>query len=222
MKGNIEKLAVLVIITVIAPFMMAGIASAWPPAWPPAWAPGHQVAIRGQYAYTGETTCLFSPSDFNANLQPNAGWGVIQTNSREGDFTFERNGTGSADIFSRVVGLPYTIPSPPAPVPTPVPPSAGTQHITFDFTYTLQKDGTITMIVDPGTFISTQLTGPDTGRIFSVEGVSSYGVIAPDGKSIILNSGAPDKYTITRIDVQGQPLNYSICHGSGVLIWQHD
>lgn len=208
MKGSMKKLAVFVVIGAIATFIMADIASAWPP--------GHH-GIRGQYAYTGETTCLFSPSDFNANLQPNLGWGVIQTNSREGDFTFEYGGTGSADIFSRVVGLPYQIPNGPS-----VPPSAGTQHITFDFTYTLQKDGTIIMIVDPGTFISRSLTGPDAGRIFSVEGVSSYGVIAPDQKSIILNSGAPDKYTITRLDVQGQPLNYSICHGSGVLIWQHE
>lgn len=222
MKGNIKKLAILVIITVMVPFIMAAMASAG--------SPGHH-AIRGQYAYTGETTCLFSPSGFNANLQPNAGWGIIQTYSREGVFTFEPYGTGSAHINpSRAVALPYTIPSPPAPVLTPVPPNGGTQDITFDFTYTFPDNGKITIIVDPGTFISTQLTGPDAGRIFRIEGVLTDGVITPilsdgaitpDGKTITLNSGAPDVYKITRLDAPG-PTNYSICHSSSVLIWQHE
>jgi len=215
MKGSMKKLVVFVVITVIAPFIMADIASPW------------QHSIRGKYAYTGETTCLFSPSGFNANLQPNAGWGVIQTYSREGVFRFEHNGTGSADIFSRGVALPFQI----LPNGPSFPPNAVTQDITFDFTYTLKKDGTITIIVDPGTFISTQLKGPDAGRIFIIEGVLTDvvdvitpqlmdGAITPNGKTITLNSGAPDVYKITRIDAPGT--NYSICHSSAVLIRQHE
>ena len=221
MKGNINKLTVLMIITVMALFIMAGLASAG--------SSGHH-AIRGQYAYAGETTCLVSPSGFNTNLQPNAGWGIIQTYSREGKVTFELNGTGSADLFSRVVALPYTIPSPPAPVPTPVPPSAGTQGVTYDFTYTLTNDGTITITVVPGTFISTWITGPSKPASYLVEGVLTDGVITPiswdnaitpDGKTITFTTGAPDVFKLKRIDAPAAP-NYSICHNSGVLIWQHE
>ena len=230
MRRNTKKLAVLVIITAMALFIMVDMASAWPPAWPPAWPSGHH-GIRGQYAVTAETGCLFSPSGFNTSLQPNTQWGIIQTYSREGKFTFELNGTGTAEIFSRGIGHPYTIPSPPASVPTPVPPFAGTQGITFDFTYTLANDGKITIIVDPGTFISESLEGPDKGRIFRIEGVLTtngditpivnHGAITPDGKIITLNAGAPDVYVINRVDAP-QPTNYSICRQSAVLFWQHD
>jgi len=215
MKGDINKLTVLMIITVMALFIMAGLASAG--------SSGHH-AIRGQYAYTGETTCLVSPSGFNTNLQPNAGWGIIQTYSREGKVTFELNGTGSADLFSRVVALPYTIPNVGS-----FPPSAGTQEVTYDFTYTLTNDGTITITVVPGTFISTWITGPSKPASYLVEGVLTDGVITPiswdnaitpDGKTITFTAGAPDVFKLKRIDAQASP-NYSICHNSGVLIWQH-
>ena len=226
MRGNTKKLAVLVIITAMMPFIMADVASA----------EDHgRRAIRGQYAFTGETGCLFSPYGFNSSLQATAGWGIIQGYSREGKYTFEHNGTGTAEVFSRGIGHPYTIPSPPAPAPTPVPPVAVTQRLTWDFTYTLDKDGTITITVVPGTFISTQLEGPDKGRIFRLEGVLTAngditpivldGAITPDGKIITVNAGAPDVYVITRIDIPNPPPphpNYSICRNSGVLIWQHD
>jgi hypothetical protein len=207
MKGNIKKQAVLVIITVIALFIMAP--------WASAGSSGHH-AIRGQYAVTGGNTCLISPSGFNANLQPNAGWGIIQTSSREGDFRFELNGTGSAEVTSRNVVLPYQVP--PA-IPNPL--AGGTQEITFDFTYTLKKDGTITIIVGPGPFTSNQITGPDAGVTFYITGVSMDGVITPDGKTITLNAGAPDVYTITRSDNPNIMMK-SICHSSSVLIWQHE
>ena len=223
MRGNIKKQAVLVTITVIALFIMVDMALA----------DEHhgRRAIRGQYAVTAETGCLFSPSGFNSSLQPSAGWGIIQTYSREGKFTFEPNGTGSAEIFSRGIGLQYQIPQPPPNPPLSFPHFAGTQGITFDFTYTLEKDGKITIIVDPGTFISTALEGPDKGRIFRIEGVLTTngditpivndGAITPDGKIITLNAGAPDVYVINRIDAP-QPTSYSICRQSAVLIWQHD
>ncbi len=222
MRGNIKKQAVLVTITVIALFIMVP--------WASAGSSGHH-GIRGVYAVTAETGCLFSPSGFNASLQPSAGWGIIQTYSREGKFTFELNGTGTAEIFSRGIGLQYQIPQPPPNPPLSFPHFAGTQHITFDFTYTLEKDGKITIIVDPGTFISTALEGPDKGRIFRIEGVLTTngditpivndGAITPDGKIITLNAGAPDVYVINRIDAP-QPTSYSICRQSAVLIWIGD
>jgi hypothetical protein len=207
MKGSMKKLAVFVVIGAIATFIAAAIASADDKDW---------KTLHGQYASTGETTCLIAPLGFNPNLTPKNGLGVIQTSSREGVFTFEHHGKGSADMFSRNVILPYQLPD-----GTTVPPSAGTQEITFDFTYTLKDDGTITIVVGPGPFISEALTGPDAGKTFNVEGVSMDGVITPDGESMTLNGGAPDVYTITPSIVSGF-VTKSICHGSGVLIRQHD
>jgi hypothetical protein len=215
MRGNTKKLIVLVIITAMSLFIMASMASA---------EQNCRRAIRGQYAYIGETGCLFSPSGFNDKLQPNAGWGIIQTYSRDGVVRFELNGTGTAEIFSRGIGLQYQLPSGQS-----FPHFAVTQGFTFDFTYTLTNDGKITIIVDPGTFISEQLEGPDKGRIFRIDGVLKDGVITPmildgvmtpDGKIITLNAGAPDVYVINRVDAP-QPTNYSICRNSAVLIWQH-
>jgi hypothetical protein len=218
MKRNIKKLAILVIITAMALFIMVDMASA---------GSSGRRAIRGEYAYTGETTCLISPIGFDDKLQPVGGWGIIQTSSREGDIRFELNGTGSAYMFSRNITLPYQW-------PTSLPGNpfgASTMDITFDFTYTLEKDGTITIILDTvgeGVFTSKPITGPDAGLTFTITGVSpdgsitpivNDGVITPDGKTITLNAGAPDVYKITRSD--GKILK-SICRSSGVLIWVRD
>lgn len=226
MKGSMKKLAVFVVITVIALFIMADMTSA---------GSSGRRSIRGQYAYTGETTCLISPSGFNDKLQPAAGVGVIQTSSREGVITFELNGTGSASMFSRNVSLPTLIAKiPPDPSIIIGTPSASTQEITFDFTYTLEKGGTITIILDTegeGVFTSKPITGPDAGAglTFTITGVLPDGsitpilmdgVITPDGKTITLNAGAPDVYKITRSD--NLSILKSICRSSGVLIWQHE
>jgi hypothetical protein len=207
MKGSMKKLAVFVVIGAIATFIAAAIASADDKDW---------KTLHGQYASTGETTCLIAPLGFNPNLTPKNGLGVIQTSSREGVFTFEHHGKGSADMFSRNVILPYQLPD-----GTTVPPSAGTQEITFDFTYTLKDDGTITIVVGPGPFTSAQKTGPEAGVTFYITGVSMNGVIAPDGKTITLNGGAPDVLTIKRSDNPNFNAP-SICHTSGVLIWQQN
>ena len=59
MKGNIKRLAVLVIITVIATFVMAATVTA-----------GSPIDITGQYAATGSGTCFVAPFGFDDNLQP--------------------------------------------------------------------------------------------------------------------------------------------------------
>jgi len=61
MKGNIKRLAVLVIITVMATFMMAATVTA-----------GSPIDITGQYAATGGGTCLvaFGGFDEDNNMVP--------------------------------------------------------------------------------------------------------------------------------------------------------
>ena len=60
MKGNIKRLAVLVIITVMATFMMAATVTAR--------SRNHRF-IQGQYAATGSVTCLVAELGFD-NLVP--------------------------------------------------------------------------------------------------------------------------------------------------------
>ena len=205
MKGSMKKLAVFVVIGTIATFIAAAIASAGDKHW---------KTLHGEYAITGGSTCLIAPLGFTSSFIPVNGLGVIQTSSREGVFTFEHNGTGSATVLARVVALPYQGPS------GPVPASAGSQELSFNFTYTVIHDGTITMEVVPGTFISKWVTGPMQGQTYHIEGVSFDGAVAPDGMSITLNSGAPEKWTLTPSLIPGV-VTEMLCHNSSVLIWLH-
>ena len=185
MKGNIKKLAALVIVTVMVPFIIADMASAWPPAWPS----GHQAAIQGQYAATGGGVVLLAPFGFNSNLTPINNVGIINWTSREGVFTFKHHGTGSATLLDRTVTLPYQGAG-------PVPPNAGSWVDSFDFHYIVTDDGKITITPDSGTYTSEWKTGSSSG-IHNIEGASFEGTITPDGKTITLNGGAPEVRTLT-------------------------
>ena len=184
MRGNIKKQAVLVTIAIMALFIMADMASAWPP---------RHHGIQGQYAATGGGVVLLAPFGFNPNLTPINNVGIINWTSREGVFTFKHHGTGSATSLERTVTSPYQIPGNP---PTSVPASAGSWVDSFDFTYTVTHDGKITITPDSGTYTSEWKTGPSSG-IHYIEGASFEGTITPDGKTITLNGGAPEVRTLT-------------------------
>jgi len=61
MKGNIKKLAVLVIITAIAMFIPVATTPVDVNAW----------NILGNYAFTGSNQCLVAPFGFDSNLNAN-------------------------------------------------------------------------------------------------------------------------------------------------------
>jgi hypothetical protein len=182
MRGNTKKQVVLVIVTVIALFIMADMASAGS-------SRHHGIRIQGQYAATGGGVVLLAPFGFNPNLTPINNVGIINWTSREGVFTFKHHGTGSATLLDRTVTLPYQGAG-------PVPPNAGSWVDSFDFTYTVTHDGKITITPDSGTYTSEWKTGPSSG-IHYIEGASFEGTITPDGKTITLNGGAPEVRTLT-------------------------
>jgi hypothetical protein len=182
MRGNIEKQAVLVTITVIALFIMVP--------WASAGSFGHHgIRIQGQYAATGGGVVLLAPFGFNPNLTPINNVGIINWTSREGVFTFKHHGTGSATLLDRTVTLPYQGAG-------PIPPNAGSWVDSFDFHYIVTDDGQITITPDSGTYTSTWITGSSTGT-HNIEGASFEGTITPDGKTITLNGGAPEVRTLT-------------------------
>jgi hypothetical protein len=217
MKVNIKRLAVLVVITVMATFILTAMASAG------------SLKTQGQYVSTGSGTCFIALKGFNDTGVPNPwasppvpdaykslSWS-IQTFSSEGVWTFERDGTGSLTGTNRSVTLPYSLPS------GAVTPSAGVQEVSFAFHYDVDDDG-ITITADPGTYVIEWTYGPNNGIAYHLNGFSRKGSISPDGKTIILNGGVPNKMTF--VESLGGTLppgvSQNICNGSYVLIWQND
>ena len=192
MKGNIKKLAVLVIITVIAPLTMTVMASAGPP---------FPQSLQGQYAVTSAGTALIAPLGFDKNLIPtNATQGawILQTVNNLGVYTFDRDGTGRAEIQSRFFVFPFTMPNPNPNLPPStinIPPSVGASSVAFSFHYTITDDGKITITADPGTYVITATTGPPSPPLH-MNGLKTSGYITNDGKMIVFNIGAPDIMTI--------------------------
>jgi hypothetical protein len=197
MKGNIKKLAIIVIITVMAPFVMAAVASA----------DGHDwKAIHGEYAMTGGGNCIFSLSGFNPNFTPTGSY-WHGSSLATGIWTFKRNGKGTVQQGTQ---LALTLP------PSPIPTSASSAEFSFDFTYKVTDDGTITVDVVPGTFTGEYVTGPLAGVTFTyvTPTFSMLGMVSADHKTITLASGND----VQQINLSNGMSVYSICNLARVLI----
>jgi hypothetical protein len=178
--------------------------------------------IHGAYAMTSTGTCLWSPDGFNAvYFSPTA---YSSHFSAQGIWHFEPNGTGSAKITQfgisapPIVGLPET-----AGV-------AASVMYTFDFDYAMTYDNKIT--VWPRNLAATFLTGPGTGKTYTVEPAVPNGSTATpepiaysgmvskewDHKTLILNSGNElQKYSFS----DGNKC-FAICNSGRVLIRVQD
>lgn len=204
MKTTIGKLAIFSVVVALGIFMVVASVSA-----------GQHIpiAIRGQYAATSEGTCMVAPFGFNPNLTPINGLGIISIANRVGVFTFEKDGTGSATQDGSVITLSYIGPS------GQVPPSAASQTLSWDFTYTATDDGMITITQVPGTSSVEFTSGPSMGLTYEVEGTSLKGTITPDGKNINLNGSASNLLTLSGPNLPPIGSNHS-CSSSWLLIWQ--
>jgi hypothetical protein len=194
MKGTIKKLGLLMIITVMAPFIMAAMASAHDHDW---------KGIHGEYAMMSSGTCLLSPGGFNPNytpIGPSSGGSNIAT----GIWTFERNGKGTLRQ-----GTQLSLTFPPSPSA-----SASVAEFSFDFTYKVTDGGTITVDMVPGTFKAEYVTGPLAGVTFTYE-FSLFGMVSQDHKTITLASGNE----IKQINLSNGTSVYAICNMARVLIW---
>jgi hypothetical protein len=92
-----KKLAVVVMMTAVATFMPAAMASAEHHDW---W------GIHGEYAMIAAGSCLHSTLGFNTDLTPKTGsvvWGApVMT---EGIWTFEHDGTGVVSLTNHIITL---------------------------------------------------------------------------------------------------------------------
>lgn len=167
MKGNAKKLAVLVGVPLIALIMTVVTASAGHP--------GHPIpyGFKGLYAATGFSTCsvtvLVYPSSF--------GSGVM-----EADYTFNRDGTGSAEGTIHNIDL--------ISVGTT---AASAMTFAMEFTYTVTRGGRIEFAY-PEHALTVYL--PDGKSSFTWNGGPTHGVVSPDHKTITITCGPPAFLTV--------------------------
>ena len=166
MKVNIKKLAVLVIVPVMALFAMGVISPAG----------SATRVITGRYAANGTSFCWTSLSGFDGtgaaiqNLW--AGGFAIW----EAEYTFNRDGTGVASGDIRATDLPSAL--------------AGTQPVIwagtlyYEFTYEFTDTQHITFTSVPNTFVIVKPSGATY-----LDLVPHRGVISLDGRTIMISDG---------------------------------
>lgn len=168
---QMKKLAVVVMMTAIATFTPAAMASAQ----------GGWGAIQGTYAMTAVGNCLHtwsSPSPpFYSGL-----YGA--SNMVQGFFQFSKDGTGTA------WGENWPI------VPPPGPSVLGVGHgaFSFNFTYHVTDEGAITVGMMPGSFAGTNLVNGATFISDNCGGLCTMsGMVSSDHKTMTLATQAsPD------------------------------
>ena len=200
-----------------------------------AWADPPQ--IKGSYGFTGTAACLTAPggsattpatpgvafpnAGFNDRLQPiDTGTSFSRTFSVEGIRTFDGHGNGT------VKGTVVVVLGRPTPGPTgfpDFPPSASSADFKFQFTYTVNGDGSWTSSMVPGTYLETFTAGPrfnptvQTATVDAIPPVS--GMISENGKTLIAAHTAPvvETHSFSNGDVWPE-----ICHRSRVFIKLQD
>ncbi len=134
---------------------------------------GPNQLLNGDYAFTGEASCLVSNTGFNTDLTPQDGRFVVSF-SVHGVRTFNGDGTGT--LKGRSVGF-----------------SGGAFSSDFQasFTYDVASDGTFTTQVT-GQLTGKELTGERAGQTFTIDHFPELsGRISQDHKSLTLASDAP-------------------------------
>lgn len=185
--------------------------------------------LKGEYAFTGSTSCLFAPGSdpgpvnpnpgvalpnagFNASNQPLVNATAFSvSNSVEGIRTFNADGTGTVKATS----VANTERPTPGPTGFPsFPASASSSAFTASFTYTVNSDDTFEVKL-VGPLVSTFLTGPQAGQTFTVSPIPLTGLISKNGDMLTLASVTTTVETYTFSNGNVWP---AICHRSRVLI----
>ena len=175
MKGNINKLALGVIIATIPMLITVAMASAV------------GKTIQGNYAFTGSGACVFGILGLNDSLQPNGGaagpW-FTGAQTWSGVLTFNKDGTGSLTGIHRVVDLVYS-----SAIGSP--PDAQSGNVSWDFTY-IVDNGNITFTYVTGSYELDWTDGPNAQSKVYINITQPWdGVISSDGKIIAVFWGAP-------------------------------
>ncbi len=170
--------------------------------------------LKGQYAFTGEASCLgsttvkagvpvlgqgFDPSTLTANDKS-----FVVSYSVQGVRTFNGDGTGRVDATS--VDISYDNGSP----------SASSETFSFLFTYVVNPDGTFSTNVVPTTYAGTFVAGPRTGQTVTIDNFELDGIASVNNMTLTIATPRPiiETHTFSDKDVQQR-----ICHRSRVATW---
>jgi hypothetical protein len=161
--------------------------------------PNLNFLLHGAYAFTGAAGCLYAPGSASSppspgNTTPLANAGFNSSNqplvpdtsfstqfSVEGIRTFNGDGTGS------VKGTELGFTGRPTPGPTGYPsfaPAAESANFSYQFTYTVNPDGSWTSLMVPGSYTGTFVTGPRTGQTYTTTIPQLSGLIGSFGQTL--------------------------------------
>ena len=158
------------------------------------------LLFRGTFSVTGTQTCLNTIGGFNADLTPNA-FSFVGTTSSVGTAVVNGDGTGSETLHDVTVN------------PPPVA-GASADTVSFNFTYHVAADRTITAQTD-GPITGTVLTGTLAGQTFTILSSPSTGGLSEDGRS---STSAPTEAAVETITFSGGLTLQRICARSSVAI----
>jgi hypothetical protein len=163
-----------------------------------AFAHDHDSRLRGTYALTSSSFCIQDSASigFNPNFSPK-GTVASFSSTIDGIMVFHADGTGTMNTRSFVVDVG----------------EGTTSDTSYQITYTIGPDGTLSVKAVPGTFSTTILTGPNAGLTQIVDVPDTSGFIGEDARAIILAPPAPSVQTVTR----SNGLQFArICNGSQI------
>jgi len=162
--------------------------------------PGNPKRLHGDYAFTGEATCITSPLGFDPDLTPKGTY-FITWFSVQGVWTFNGDGTGTREGRAvSVIGAPF--------------PGASSQDFQAPFTYVVGPNGTFTTALS-SPLTGMVLTGTRAGQTFTIDQIQLTGIISKDKKSLTIAADEPQIETVTYSDGTVHP---RICHRSRVLL----
>ena len=167
----------------------------------------HHRRLRGEYAVVGEQACvvhwLVNPNPINNNPLLTTYW--TQTGSLQGTYIFNGDGTGSGEVSQVLIIHPTYTPIPLAaywgfPLPLGVLVNSSTDKITFQFTYTVSRDGAITRSQTPGTITGTITSGTLAGKTYTFTPITLTGFVSRNDETILLSS-SPEQPNIITVDI---------------------
>lgn len=168
--------------------------------------------LKGSYAFTGSHMCIVAPgsvpassnptpgvalpgSGFSANLTTPGATAFSVSSSVAGVRTFNGDGTGT--VTGRGIGLALRPTPGPGPNVYPAfPPSASADTFSYSFTYTVNRDGTFTMEMTPGSYAGTFVAGPRTGQTYTVDIPPFTGAMGVESRDLVIATTEPTVETI--------------------------
>lgn len=171
------------------------------------------VHLKGQYAYTGEGSCLYSPSGFDPVTLVPLGFSSNSSFSVTGVWTWD--GQGNSALTATIVSLAFS----PSIAGTAFNPSASTIAVKATFKSSgVYADGSFTE--DMQSFKGTFTSGSRASQYFTFDNGHELAYQSADGRTLTMATTAPDIQTQNIYSSTGVLLatQQRICHGSRTMV----